>query len=77
VQDRIVALARGVFALLVRNPLHAGHAVLAAEKAIRVASESVDVADGRARLRARAGVSFLPGNAATADELLRQCEVAQ
>ena len=76
VQDRIVALTRGVFALLVRNPLHAGHAVLAAEKAIRVASESVEVADGRARLRARAGVSFLPANAATAGELLRQCEVA-
>lgn len=75
-QDRIVALARGVFALLVRNPLHAGHAVLAAEKAIRVASESVDVADGRARLRARAGVSFLPAGATTAGELLRQCEVA-
>ncbi|MBL8199747.1 MAG: EAL domain-containing protein [Chromatiales bacterium] len=76
VQDRIVALTRGVFALLVHNPLHAGHAALAAEKAIRVASESVDVTDGRARLRARAGVSFLPANATTASELLRQCEVA-
>ncbi len=75
-QDRIVALASGVFGLLVCNPLHAGHAVLAAEKAIRVASESVEVAEGRARLRARAGVSFLPAIASTAGELLRQCEVA-
>ena len=46
-QDRIVALSKGVFALLVRNPLHQGHAVLAAEKAIRVASEPVELADGR------------------------------
>lgn len=76
VQDRIVALTRGLFALIVRNPLHAGHAVLAAEKAIRLASESVDLADGRARLRARAGMSLLPANATTAGELLRQCEVA-
>ena len=76
VRDRLIAINGSLFALLIRNPLHEGHAVLGAEKAIRLVAEPVPIAGERARVRARAGISLLPGRATTAEELLRQCELA-
>lgn len=64
------------FALLIQNPLHEGDAVSGAEKIARVASEPVTIGSGKARLHARMGISLLPDPAATAEELLRQCELA-
>ena len=75
-QDRLVSVSNSLFALLIRNPLHAGHAVLGAEKAVRVVSEPVMLGPDRPRLRAIAGIALLPASATTAEELLHQCELA-
>ncbi len=75
-QDRTFEVNGRTFALLIRNPLHEGHAVLAAEKVVRAASEPVSIGSGRARVKARIGISLLPEPARTGEELLRQCEVA-
>jgi EAL domain-containing protein (putative c-di-GMP-specific phosphodiesterase class I)/GGDEF domain-containing protein len=75
-QDRLVPLSNSVFALLIRNPLNEGHAMLGAEKAVRVASDPVVLGHDRPRLRAFTGISLLPASATTAEELLRQCELA-
>jgi len=64
------------FALLIQNPLHEGDAVSGAEKIARVASEPVTIGTGKARIQARMGISLLPDPATTAEELLRQCELA-
>lgn len=64
------------FALLIENPLHEGDAVAGAERIAKVASEPVRIGTGTARVRARMGISMLPDPAATAEELLRQCELA-
>ncbi len=64
------------FALLIANPLHEGDAVAGAEQVARVASEPVSIGTGKARVHARMGLSMLPDPAATAEELLRQCELA-
>lgn len=64
------------FALLIANPLHEGDAVSGAEKIANVASEPVRIGTGKARVNARIGLSMLPDPAATAEELLRQCELA-
>jgi diguanylate cyclase (GGDEF)-like protein len=64
------------FALLIENPLHEGDAVSGAEKIAHVASEPVTIGTGKARVHARMGISLLPDPAATAEELLRQCEIA-
>jgi len=64
------------FALLIANPLHEGDAVSGAEKIARIASEPVLIGTGKARVHARMGLSILPDPAATAEELLRQCELA-
>lgn len=64
------------FALLIVNPLHEGDAVSGAEKIANVASEPVRIGTGKARVNARMGLSMLPEPAATAEELLRQCELA-
>lgn len=64
------------FALIIENPLHEGDALAGAEKIAHVASEPVLIGTGKARVRARIGLSMLPDPAATAEELLRQCELA-
>lgn len=75
-QDRTFEVNGRTFALLVHNPLHEGHAVLAANKVTRAAAEPVMIGSGRARVKARIGISLLPEPAKTGEELLRQCEVA-
>ena len=76
-QDRLTRLGGDLFALLIRNPLHEGHAILGAKKAVRVITEPVAIGANRARLRASAGLAFLaPGAATTAEEFLRQGELA-
>jgi diguanylate cyclase (GGDEF)-like protein len=64
------------FALLLENPAHEGDALAGAEKIASVAAEPVLIGTGRARVHARMGLSMLPEPAATAEELLRQCEIA-
>lgn len=64
------------FALLIQNPLHESDAVSGAEKIAHVACEPVTIGTGKARLQARMGISLLPEPATTAEELLRQCELA-
>lgn len=64
------------FALLIENPVHEGDAVSGAEKIAHVASEPVQIGTGKARVHARMGLSMLPDPAATAEEMLRQCELA-
>lgn len=64
------------FALLIENPLHEGDAVSGAEKIAKAASDPVPIGTGKARVHARMGISLLPDPAATAEELLRYCEIA-
>jgi EAL domain-containing protein (putative c-di-GMP-specific phosphodiesterase class I)/GGDEF domain-containing protein len=75
-QDRAFEVNARTFALLVHNPLHEGHAVLAADKVARAAREPVVIGTGRACVEAHIGISLLPDPAATGEELLRQCELA-
>jgi diguanylate cyclase (GGDEF)-like protein len=75
-QDRTFQVNGRTFALLVHNPLHEGHAVLAAEKVARAAGEPVMIGSGHARVKPRIGISLLPDPASTAEDLLRQCEMA-
>lgn len=75
-QDRAVEVNGRTFALLIHNPLHEGHAVLAAEKVARAATEPVTIGAGHARVKACIGISLLPEPARTAEDLLRQCEIA-
>jgi diguanylate cyclase (GGDEF)-like protein len=75
-QDRTFEVNGRTFALLIHNPLHEGHAVLAADKVARAATEPVVIGAGRARVKARIGISLLPEPAKTGEDLLRQCEIA-
>lgn len=76
-QDRLIRLGGDLFALLIRNPLHEGHAILGAEKAVRVITEPVAIEANRVRLRASAGIAFLASGATTtSEEFLRQGELA-
>lgn len=75
-QDRVFEINSRSFALLIDNPLHEGHAVLAADKVARAVTEPVVIGAGHARVRARTGISLLPDPARTGEELLRQCEIA-
>ena len=71
-QDRLTQLGGDLFALLICNPLHEGHAILGAEKAVRVMTDPVAIGESRARLRASAGIALLAsGVATTAEEFLR------
>jgi diguanylate cyclase (GGDEF)-like protein len=69
-------IAGTAFAFLIQNPLHEGDAVTGAERIARVASEPVMIGTGKARLQARMGISLLRDSPTTAEELLRQCELA-
>lgn len=64
------------FALLLQNPLHEGEAVGGAEKIVRVADDPIIIGSRGAQVSVRMGISMLPEPAATAEELLRQCELA-
>jgi diguanylate cyclase (GGDEF)-like protein len=75
-QDRTFEINGTAFALLIRNPLHEGHAVLAAEKIASLAEQPVTIGSERARIKVRSGVSLLPNPARSSEELLRQCEIA-
>jgi diguanylate cyclase (GGDEF)-like protein len=75
-QDRAFEVNGRTFALMIHNPLHEGHAVLAAEKVARAATEPVTIGNGHARVKAHIGISLLPEPARTSEELLHQCELA-
>lgn len=75
-QDRVFALDGRTFALLVCNPLHEGHALLAAARVARAADEPLPVGNGRAMVKAHIGIALLHDPAAGAEDLLRQSEHA-
>jgi diguanylate cyclase (GGDEF)-like protein len=75
-QDRTYEINGNAFALLIRNPLHEGHVVLAAEKIATLSEQPLTIGSERARIRVRSGVSLLPNPARSSEELLRQCEIA-
>ena len=64
------------FAMLLRNPLHEGKAVEGAELVAEAAAEPIMIGSRGAYVTARMGISMLPEPASTAEELLRQCELA-
>ncbi|MDH5276992.1 MAG: bifunctional diguanylate cyclase/phosphodiesterase [Gammaproteobacteria bacterium] len=75
-KDRLLRVGATSFALLIRNPLHAAHARLGANKLLELAEEPIMLGDAMARLTARIGISLLPELSSTPEELLRQSEVA-
>lgn len=70
------AISGTSFALLIQNPTDEGDAVNGAEKIAKAASDPVIIGTGKARVHARMGISLFPNPASTAEELLRQCEIA-
>ena len=75
-QDQTFEISGTSFALLISNPLNESHAILAAQKIAKVAAVPIAIGTGRARVKARMGISMLPDTAVNAEELLRQCETA-
>lgn len=74
--DRTVEINGRTFALLIDNALHAGHAVLAADRVARAASEPVSIGTDHACVKTNIGIALLPGTARSAEELVRQGELA-
>jgi len=75
-QDQTFEISGTSFALLISNPMNESHAILAAQKIAKVAAVPIAIGTGRARVKARMGISMLPDTAVNAEELLRQCETA-
>lgn len=75
-RDQVFMIDGRSFALLVDNPVHEGHAILAADRVARLATEPVAIGAVHARVRAHIGISRWPGFAGNAEELLQQCELA-
>ncbi|MGI9329339.1 MAG: putative bifunctional diguanylate cyclase/phosphodiesterase, partial [Gammaproteobacteria bacterium] len=75
-QDKVIQVNGTTFVLLIRNPAHKGHVVLAAERIIRETRVAVDLPVGSLRLSAHLGIALMPESATDADSLLRQCELA-
>ncbi len=75
--DRAIQLSGTLFALLIRDPLHDGHTLLAAEKVSQLAEDWIVIAGVRLRLGVHIGVSLLPSLADSAQELLAQAEAAK
>jgi diguanylate cyclase (GGDEF)-like protein len=73
---RAVEITGTSFAVIIANPLHEGDALAGAERIGQVAAKPVTIGTGKARVHARMGLSILPDPATTAEELLRQCELA-
>ena len=74
--DQPVRISGSMFALVIRDPLHEGHALLAAEKLSRLAEEWIVIADIRLRLGVHIGVALMPTSADTPSQLLLQAEAA-
>ena len=75
--DQPVRISGTLFALIIQDPLHEGHALLAAEKVSQLAEEWIVIANVRLRLEVNIGVSLLPSLASSAQELMDQAEAAQ
>ncbi len=75
-QDRVLALTSRSFAMLIDNPLHESHAVLAAGRVAQAATGAVAMGADRARARVRIGVALLAGASCSGEELLRHGEAA-
>lgn len=75
-QDRMFALDGRTFALLLCNPLHEGHALLAAARVARAAEEPLLIGDNRAMVQANIGIALLQDPAVETQHLLQQSERA-
>jgi diguanylate cyclase (GGDEF)-like protein len=75
--DCAVRISGTLFALVIKDPLHEGHALLAAEKIAQLAEEWIVLATARLRLEVRIGVSLLPSLASSSQELMEQAEAAK
>ncbi len=74
--DWMAALAKDRFAVVLGRIKNAGHLVLAANRIVRLA-ESVSVSDENThQLDARVGASMFPDHGTSAEELLRNAELA-
>lgn len=75
-QDRSFEINGSTFVLLIRNPLHEGHAALAADRLAAEAETPFLLGTLRAQVRAHMGISLAPQFAASAEDLLYQAELA-
>ena len=75
-KDRAIRISGTTFALLICDPQHEGHAMLAAEKVSQLAEEWIVIADVRLCLSVKIGISLYPSLASSAQELLAQAEAA-
>lgn len=75
-QDRLFALDGRTFALLLCNPLHEGHALLAAARLSRAVEEPLLIDGNRAMVKANIGIALLQDPAVEAQHLLQQGESA-
>lgn len=75
-QDCCFQINGTTFALLIRNPLHEGHAVLAAERVVREVRQPVRIGNAQTGIKVHMGIALLPEPATCAEELLRQAELS-
>lgn len=74
--DTVFQLSGDRFALLVANPLHTGHVMLAAEKIVRLADEWVTHGDERLRAGVWLGCALAADARQPADALISRAEAA-
>lgn len=75
-RDNSFEISGTAFAMLIRNPVDASHAVLAAQKIAKVTASPVAIGTGLARVKARIGIAMLSDTTTDAEELLHRCESA-
>lgn len=74
--DQALMVSGSVFALVVDNPLHEGHVMLAADKILRTAEDWVELNGQRARLAALLGCAIADSPRLKSVEMLQQAERA-
>lgn len=74
--DRLVEVARGQMACALSPLPGAGVAQLAANKAMRVLGEPIDIAGSPVRARPAIGIAICPDHGANADALLQRARIA-
>ena len=64
------------FAMLLQNPQHESQAIAGAQAVATASEDPILIGSRRAQVSVCMGISMLPEPASTAEELLRQCELA-
>ncbi|MDH3978196.1 MAG: GGDEF domain-containing phosphodiesterase [Gammaproteobacteria bacterium] len=75
-QDRTFEINGACYALLIRNPEHNDHVLLAAQKILRSAEEPTMIGGEKAWVKVRIGLSLCSETGTPAEDLLRQAEFA-